>query len=78
MKTVSITEQFCSLTQRVKTDVTLNELDKAQFREADMYKGSARLLYFLWIRSHCVKSSRMMKLGVVLDQMDTVETQMYV
>lgn len=39
LKTMSVTEQFCSVIKRVKTDVTLNQLDKAQFREADVYKG---------------------------------------
>lgn len=36
LKTMSVTD---SVTKRVKTDVTLNQLDKALFREADMYKG---------------------------------------
>lgn len=39
LKTMSVTEQFCSVTKRVKTDVTLNQLDKALFRETDMYEG---------------------------------------
>lgn len=39
LKTMSVTEQFCSVTERVKTDVTLNQREKAQFREADMCKG---------------------------------------
>lgn len=53
MKTVSITEQFCSLTQRVKTDVTLNELDKAQFREADVQRVSKALILFMDQESLC-------------------------
>lgn len=39
LKTMSVTEQFCSVTKRVKTDVTLNQLHKAPFGEADIYNG---------------------------------------
>lgn len=53
LKTVSITEQFCSVTQRVKTDVTLNQLDKAQFREADLHRVSKALLPFIDQESLC-------------------------
>lgn len=47
LKTVNITEQFCSVTQRVKTDVTLNQLDKAQFKGADVHRVSKALLLFI-------------------------------
>lgn len=45
LKTMSVTEQFCSVTKRVKTDVTLNQLHKAPFGEADVQGvGKALLL----------------------------------
>lgn len=38
-KTMSAAERFCPVTKRFKTDVTLNQPHKAQFRGADLYKG---------------------------------------
>lgn len=43
LKMMQATEQFCPVANRIKTDVTVNQLDKAQFREADIYKGSFTL-----------------------------------
>lgn len=37
--TMSAAERFCPVTEKFKTDVTLNQPHKAPFREADLYKG---------------------------------------
>ena len=47
-KTMNAAERFCPVTKRFKTVVTLNQPDKAQFREADLYKGWARLFFTLY------------------------------
>lgn len=38
-KTMRAAERFCPVTKRFRTDVTLHQADKAQFREADPYNG---------------------------------------
>lgn len=37
LKTMSAAERFCPVTKRFKSEVTLNQPDKSQFKETDLY-----------------------------------------
>lgn len=50
---VAVAERFCPVTKRFKTDVTLNQPDKAQFREADLYNRQGSFLLFISQESLC-------------------------
>lgn len=38
-KTMSAAERSCPVTGRFKTDITVNQPDKTQFKDADLYEG---------------------------------------